>query len=349
MKIKLITTGVLFNFLLLAPFQHSFAQKFYFAAGGGYDFNLNDIGTPNFCSGILSYSNNSPYYSGFGSLSPFAFTDNNKSSTVSYNSNGSSTFSNSNQSLNQGLAGGFTFSVAAGYNITKNISVELGFSYLQGTTIQGSISNSTSDYNIADTTHDNLSIGSQLSSSSRYRITPSIKISASPAKFTPYVKAGVLFGFGESVTVSNNYNETFTAIEYGLSYITPYSASTSLTASGGISFGFTGSAGVDYSVSDMLDIYCEINKIEEKWSPTTGDITNFTESTVPNVVVSSAKFSYSDNVSSAGNNTYNPQNNVLTVNSQYPQQRVAFSSWGIQLGIKLNLVKSKSAAPPAVQ
>ena len=340
---------MLFVWLTFGTVQNSFSQKFYFTAGGAYNFSNADVGTPNFCSGVLSYANNAPYYSGFSNLSPFAFADVNKSSSVVYFANGTSTFSNSNQELNQGLGSGLSFSVSAGYNITPNISAEIGFSYLLGMTINSSISNNSTTYNYSDTVYNNLSIASQLISSARYRITPSVKISASPAKFTPYLKAGLLVGFGGTITVTNGYTQTITTVEYGVPNAVPYSANTSLIASGGISFGFTGSAGVEYSIKDFLAIYCEVNKLQEKWSPVGADITEFNESVIPNEIVSSTHFTYSNSVSSSGSNTYNPNNYILNINSEYPQQKVSFSTWGIAIGVKLNLIRNKPAAVPANQ
>jgi hypothetical protein len=286
------------------------------------------------------------YYYNYPIYTPFSFNALNQINN-STTSNNSSNYYKTYHAINKGFGGGTNFYVSAGYNFTKNISAEIGFSYLSGTTLQSTYSSTNTDYESTyDTTTEYQSFTNKLQSSARYRLMPSIKFSVPISKFTPYMKAGLLIGLGGTLTLSNEYSESEIALQYNSVYFSSETANTGLTATGGLSLGYTGSVGLEYAFADFFSIYCEATIVKENWSPAKGDITQYSVSGVtPSYALSSSQFTYSDNITTAGSTQPSANtNNVIQVNSQYPKQTFSFGSYGISLGIKLS-IPSKAPTP----
>jgi len=325
--------------VLVSSIQSAYSQGFYFNAGGSYSFSSSNISYANLCPGVNGY----PTYN---DLTPFSFAGANETYTITQWGNGG-TYSDVYKSLNKGFGGGAGFFISAGYGFTKNISTEVGFSYLPGTTLQSTYTNlNTIDASSNDVTTDNQTVVDNLTSSPIYRIMPEVKFSIPISKFTAYMKAGLIVGLGEKVTISNVYTDIET--DNGNSFPQQGgNGNMSLTASGGLSLGYIGSLGVEYTLSNLLSVYCEFNIINESWSPTKGDITAFNiEGSNPPYTLTNSQFTYSNNYTSSGAVTYtNPNSNVVEVNSQYPKQTFSFNSYGFAIGVKFSIPTKKSAAP----
>lgn len=334
---------LLFILLALFPFKNIYSQGFYFNLGGGYGFNSANISNVNLCSGF-----NDNYYPPLST--PFSFTGANQT-YIETETNSQETYTNNYASVNKGFGGGVSFFVSAGYAITRNISAEIGFSYLAGITQQSTnIDNYQSFFSPDDTSYNDKSLASKLTSSPRYRLMPAIKLSVPLNKFTPYVKAGLVVGLGGKLTLSNIFTENEYQIEYGRRYNDNIgTANTGLTASGGLSLGYTASAGVEYAIADFLSVYCEINLISENWSPANGDITTYSLSSgIPGpYALSSSQFTYSGNITTGGRipTTYT---GVVILNSQYPKQTFSFGSYGVSIGVKFSIPRNKALSTPKV-
>lgn len=342
---RYLITALCCSVLVLASAQNIAAQGFYFNAGGGYNFNATNISYVNLCPGfeqtyvIYNYPN----------TTPFAFVGANQSYSETSGNNGTN-YTNTFQALNKGFGGGANFFVSAGYNFNPYLSAELGFSYLPGTTIQSTYTeqdNYLVDLNEYEITNETLI--DKLTSSPLCRLMPTVKFSFPLSKFTPYLKAGLIVGMGAKVTIGNIYSSTEADIVNGTTvYGTPEMDNMALTASGGLSLGYTGSIGVEYKISNSFSVYAEFNIISESWSPTQGDITSFYESgATPPYVLSSSQFTYSDNITTGGPGNNGNANNVIEINSQYPKQTFSFSSYGFAIGIKFSIFKEAATPAPA--
>ncbi len=349
MKIPLQITSLLLCFILaIAPLKNIHAQGFYFNVGGGYGFNTTNITDVDLCEGF----DNSPYYE-YPYQSPFAYSGFNQTYTeISSAANDLTTLTNTSQSLNKGFGGGTSFFVSAGYSFSKYLSAEIGFSYLAGTTMQSAYTYTNTFYNSpSDTSVTKENITNKLTSSAHCRLLPAIKFSIPMHKFTPYLKAGLVVGLGGKLTLSNSYSQSDYEIDNGQPYPSSIqTANTGLTASGGLSLGYTASAGVEYSLNAFLSVYGEINLVNENWSPSNGDITSYYASgTNPPFVLSSSQFTYSNNVTMSSSNQA-LANNMVPVSSQYPKQTFSYGSYGVNIGVKFSIPKkAKAATPPDAQ
>jgi hypothetical protein len=342
-------TGILFCAILILSLNKSgYSQNFYFYAGGSYSFSTSNINGVNLCNGIFSQYNNT-YVNSAPFTTPFAFNAYNTSSTESETNYRNGPSSQSYQRINDGFGSGGGFFLSVGYNFNARISAELGFSYLSPYTIQSSQSAQTNEYFTPnDTTVDNQVTNEKITSSARYRFLPALKISFPIAKLTPYVKLGLVIDVGGNVTLSDTYNSTQATTTSGNTTYTTVNDNTGIISSGGIGFGFTGTAGVEYKIQKSFSIYLEANTIDYNWSPTNGDITAFSESQNPTIVISNPKFTYSSSVNTS-NNSQPPPTNELYVNNQYSKPTFNYNSVGLSLGIKISLVKRETADTPDFQ
>lgn len=341
MKKTLFAFSTFLFFACSVSAQDKGSKGFYFNAGGSYGFSSSDIDYASLCPGINGY----PTYN---DLTPFSYAGANETYTITQNGQGG-TYSDVYKSLNKGFGGGAGFFISAGYGFTKNISAEVGFSYLPGTTLQSTYTNvNTINSSPNDVATETQSVVDNLTSSPMYRIMPEVKFSIPISKFTPYMKAGLIIGLGEKVTIGNVYTdiETYNGISMPQS---GGNGNMSLTASGGLSLGCIGSVGVEYTLSNLLSVYCEFNIINESWSPTKGDITAFNiDGASPAYTLTNSQFTYSNNYTSSGPATStNPNSNVVEVNSQYPKQTFSFSSYGFAIGIKFSIFKEAATPAPA--
>lgn len=345
MKTIKFTIAILFFF----PFI-TYSQGFYFSVGGGYGFNTSSINNIDLCEGITNDYNSNLYYNQIPP-GPFVFIGNNETFTENEINGSAPTWSESYQNLNKGFGGGLTFYATVGYAFTKYLSAELGFSYLAGSTLQSNYNSSSTSIYPFDTNYSNETINSTLKSSARYRFLPAVKFSIPMKKFTPYIKAGLVMGLGGQLTVNNDFSETGYFIENGMRTInTPVTEFFALNATGGISLGYIGAAGVEYALSDFISLFLEATLINESWSPSKGDITQFqvnAGNTQP-YVLSNTQFNYSDNFS-IGGSTNNSNSYLIAVNNNYPKQTVSYDSWGLTAGIKLSFAKPKPKTEPAAK
>ncbi len=262
--------------------------------GGGYGFNTTATNNIDMCKGFSSTEYPQFY---FPAEVPCGFTGSNITYTETSQNIGTG-WSNTYNASNNGFGKGFSFYASAGYSFSEYFSAEIGFSYLAGTTLQSTYIynaynySSPNDIGVVNETYSNT-----LTCSAHCRLIPSVKFSLPISHITSYVKAGLVIGMGGNITLSNSFAENQYYNNNGqIQYPNSGLITTGLTASGGISFGATAALGAEYAINNCLSVYAEVNIISENWSPTQGDITNYTEAengqNIP-FTLSSNAFTYS--------------------------------------------------------
>jgi len=223
------------------------------------------------------------------------------------------------------FASGVNFNATIGYNFSKHISTEIGISYISGNsyTSNGSI---ISNYSYPYSTIS----GTNKFQASIWRITPAIKIYSEPSDITPYLKAGIVFGFGGVMIANEDETTVFTD---SLNNITTDAQSKTIKYTKGYSIGLMAALGVDYNLSNQFGIYCELTFTGQTWAPEHSEITKLTDNgkdQLPGQTIETTQYNYSNNPSS---NLYqhDPNQPLEASKTYYP-----FSDWGINIGIKYN-------------
>ncbi|KAH0533820.1 hypothetical protein FGG08_007552, partial [Glutinoglossum americanum] len=219
---------------------------------------------------------------------------------------------------------GANFNVAAGYMFSKFIGVDLNVQYLKS-----------KKYEISDKFIQTSSPGNSgrdesttTVSSSAIFINPSVIITPGAGSKVPYGRFGVIIGSPKLKSEESSYydldgkQETEREQEYKK----------------GTAFGFQGAVGLNWMISNNLDIYAEVNFISLTWYPAKSEITKYMvsrdddpfEDVLPDISVRDKKFEYKKEVEfQAQSDPDKPQ--------QQLRQSVPFSSVALQLGIKFTL------------
>jgi len=242
-------------------------------------------------------------------------------------SNGPNNFIGVYGSYGQGLS----FGPGLGYQFSKHLSAEIDGSYLIGEWINNS--------NFENSAFQSTTIYKQLNYSNRsmmLRLIPSIKISAFPDDFTPYMKAGIVFGLLPSISGSSveddHYantlppNPTSSDTSFGKSY----------KYSGGTSIGGMAAIGVDIQCADWFYLYAEFVVIEQTWAPSQLVYSAWTKDgtdQLPNLTTSQKQTNY-----------VNSYTTTSTINTSVPSEALKayqpFGSWGINIGVRFYFGKA---------
>jgi opacity protein-like surface antigen len=227
--------------------------------------------------------------------------------------------SNKIESVNGSFGKGVELGLGAGYNLNKNIAAEINLNYLFGGKID-----------FSDATDSNTPTETETLKGRMFRIIPTIKVSGGE-KFKPYAKIGLVLGVGtklidESVSYNYIFNGTIDKIEETTEF------------DGGISFGFKGNAGIDFSISEKLGIFVEINFISQSWAPQKAEITRYELNGVNKLSSLDVRDKETEFVES-----YDPNLNIETYESDKSLKiYLPFSSWGFNAGIKLTFGSSEN-------
>ena len=158
--------------------------------------------------------------------------------------------------VNISFGQGFNVQGSIGYLFNRNFGLELGASYLLGST-------SEIDFNyLASSTNPNSSEVNYELSAQMYRINPSLVLKAKFRTISPYAKMGLIAGIGEvnfrreSKSVFSHYRSNFQVF-------------------GGISWGLSASMGANYAINRDLDLYAELNIISMSYAPSKGLVTEY--------------------------------------------------------------------------
>lgn len=213
---------------------------------------------------------------------------------------------------------GLDIGLGAGYNFSENIAAEIDFTYLIGGKIKF-----TDSYNTSTPAE------TEELSARMYRIIPTLKFSGGE-KFKPYAKIGFVIGFGarlkdESVNYFSGWSGSIEKYEETVIF------------SGGISLGMKGNVGVDYSFSEKLGVFAEINFISQAWAPKKAETTRYYVNGEDKLATLDKRDIETEFVDS-----YNP-NAAIQPNQANKALKIylPFSSWGANIGIKYTFGKKE--------
>lgn len=309
--------------VLLFFYSNGSAQKgFYFCAGVGYGFNMvNDnhayMHYPLDNAGVFTRYNETHITTWYGSSQNYVKTDNMELEKV-------------------GFGQGFNMAGIIGYKFNEHFSSELGISYLAGNSFATTYARTEEflDAMNALLFGSYLSEVKELTSDPRIRLMPAVRITAIRSSLTPYLKAGMVIGV--SGTITYNYDSGYRNSN-GLDSTSSYE----LISSGGLSLGFNSALGVEYHLSESVNLFLEVSLILESWSPAHGEITKFEQNSKNKIgQLSNTTFDYSTDVSQT---IVYPDSMSISMykNKEYLAQSYPYSSWGINAGIKFTLSPGK--------
>lgn len=205
------------------------------------------------------------------------------------------------------LGEGINFGGAFGYQFHKNIGAELGVSYLLG-------SKTSWKFNYFGGEYVNQDVSSKM-----LQIKPTVVLSTSFEKITPYAKIGAIIGSG---SITENREES-----------NPGNFSTSkYVSNGGLAFGYTASLGTTYKINTKFSLFAELNLNSLTYKPTKGKKTVSTLNGVDNlssIPVADKEFEFVDTFQYGTSVTsdLNTTRKVLATTYDY-------SSMGLNFGIQ---------------
>ena len=221
----------------------------------------------------------------------------------------SATGSITREQVNISFGKGFNFGAGVGYMFSENIGAELDVSYLLG---GKSLAHQTYTGGYSDLTFY-----------ARFlRLNPSLIISAGSGNISPYIKMGVLFGMGSITYIFDDYDDG--DILYFKNKL-----------NGGISFGLTSGIGANFSLSDMLSIFGELNMVNMSYAPKKGEITEYTSNGINQLPDLTTKQKETEYLKEFTVSTANPTPDSQP--SQALSQKMPFGSVGLNIGVKINL------------
>lgn len=216
-----------------------------------------------------------------------------------------------------GLGDGLPIFAAAGYYFSEHFGVELGIDYFQG-------------FNHKTTRNNNGSIATYKRNGTMLALTPAFVMKIDLNKFKPYARLGLKIG------VLNN-AKTVCAMSG-----TPYSpekisgpADYTQKDYGGIAIGAQAALGTEFTISDLLSLFGEINLDGISWSPKKGKYTKYSLNGVDQLGSMTTKdktWTYEKKID------YNE-----TIPDSSPDKEVkfnySFANVGLVIGVKINFGK----------
>ena len=159
----------------------------------------------------------------------------------------------SRELVNRSLSTGLNFGGSVGYMFNSNLGFELGLSYLKGLA-----STTSSEY-------DGYGEFEQSEiSSSMFRIAPSIVLIADMPNLNPYARFGVILGSGK---IKEGYSLHYIGKKSLNATNADYDEIVEYEYSGSLAFGFSGSLGVLYGLSEKLSFFGEVNFSNMSYAP----------------------------------------------------------------------------------
>lgn len=268
---------------------------------------------------ISSSSQAQNLYFGFGSAFNLSAGSFFLGSTDYTNNNGVTTYK---RNKGKGSLGrGLQFDAFGGYMLNKNVSAELGLAYLSGFANKSKDISNTSNYSRES---NNALKGTSI------RVIPSLKFSNGEGKLKPYCKAGLLIGVISKFTITEESSETY--------FMSPNMNAVSeqkTEFSGGMSFGFSGSLGVDIKIAEKMNFFAEIQMISHDYAPKRAEITKYVvngEDRLPKMDINDKKIEFVDE--------YSYDSSIPADRSQPSKEIKAFipfSSVGLHVGLNITL------------
>jgi len=211
---------------------------------------------------------------------------------------------------------GLNLNIFAGYNLTKQICLELGVSYLHGSKFTGAY--------IKDTVFkQNYSL-----STTMLRLSPSIRIETGEGKTKMYLKAGVLIRLAGNIKSENTFYD--------------YTSNTTTVSewkyARGFSLGALAAVGCQRQINNKINVFSELFINVQSWAPKNGDVIKYTI----NEVSSLETLNFSQK-SIHYVNSYTVANGKASgfLPSEQLKQYHSFNSIGLKIGIYFAIGKNK--------
>ena len=292
LKLKLVATAMLCSSYGLM------AQSFYVTTNVGYAIGMTKI------SGFV---NNTTY------------------SSIYDPNTGNNTTLRSFEDVPLSLGNGFNFGISGGYSFNQYLGVELGLNYLIGGETKLTYTFETAWLNPDNTIRTEQQLSTQKLSSNMFRILPSIVITPGFEKLNPYLKMGVVIGFGNTLVESESNvttNDTLVILRH---------IREDTRFFGGLAFGFQGTIGVDYGINENIKIFTEANYLGYSYAPSKAEVIRYElngTDNLPNLSESEKKHEFLDSYTDDG-----------TTNRDEPSKStkigLPYGSMSFNLGIKL--------------
>lgn len=167
----------------------------------------------------------------------------------------------SRELVNPSLSTGLNFGGSVGYMFNSNLGFELGLSYLKGLA-----STTSSEYD------DFGEFEQSEISSSMFRIAPSLVLIADMPNLNPYARFGVILGSGK---IKEGYSIQYIGKKSLNATNADYDEVVEYEYSGSLAFGFSGSLGVLYGLSEKLSFFGEVNFSNMSYAPEKRKVVKF--------------------------------------------------------------------------
>jgi hypothetical protein len=211
---------------------------------------------------------------------------------------------------------GMNFNFAVGYKFNENFIFDLNVQYLLGSKFETIDKYVDKDFPGTETTTNS-------TSAKGFLFNPAFIFSAGFGKAAPYGRFGVVVS---SPTITDN--ESY---YYDLDGVSQYDKI--WVYNKGLSLGYSAAVGMNWKLSDKLDIYTEANFISMTYYPTEGEMTKYDyngSDMLPNLYVSQKQINFEK--------SYDPQ---ATVDFSKPAiqaiRSFAFSSASVEVGIRFKI------------
>jgi hypothetical protein len=221
---------------------------------------------------------------------------------------------------------GANFSFAIGYKFNENFILDLNMQYLVGKKFETRYYDYEDYFDIISSEEENITSYSRV-----FFFNPGIIFSAGFGKRTPYARIGII---AASPKVTEN--EYYHAYDYD-GITDEYEEDITWEYGGGLAIGFQTAVGINWKLTDKLDIYSEIDFVSMTYYAKEGNMTKYIQDGIDILDQRSVyntktlyKKEYDNSV------PFDPANpRVMTSESR------AFSFLSAQLGIRLNIWNMK--------
>jgi hypothetical protein len=228
---------------------------------------------------------------------------------------------NSIEAVKGSYGAGMNFNFAVGYKFNENFIFELNTQYLLGRkyTTSDNYSYKSPSYSYVD--NDNT-----VTSAKALYLNPSFIFSAGFGKAAPYGRFGLVVGLPKVTSEQSTYYDG-DGID-ARDQIWKYSK--------GISFGFQGAIGMNWQLSEKLDIFTELNYLSMTYYPGENNLVKSISNDYVNPPVDNLPNMYVWNKQTVYDKKFDP----TTVNNEMSQPRTAvpvsmpFSAISVQVGVR---------------
>jgi len=241
-------------------------------------------------------------------------TQNNSTTTQT---GGNTVTTSTDKAIRGSYGSGLNLGVSFGKLLSKNIGYDLTVGYLIGKKYESS--SSSTGFGQTSNTSSNMY-------SRSVSLTPSLFIVASDHKLKPYIKGGLVVALntlkgGLTSSSSGSANGTELALEY----------------TGGISLGFKGSVGIEFSPIKKTSFFADLAFTSMSYYPKKGEITKYYQDGVDRLstlTTHDRQTDYSDQITDiySSNSSTNPNEPTHSLSQGLP-----FGAIGLQFGVRINL------------